>query len=185
MVEPTELEARTLKTKLELNLQAQQALAEERQARAETRQNLKVDIQTTQQAEFAMVSAYQGCPTPENRRRLTEARRDTEMSKRALTDFDLLSGHNDLPILTEEEAKLKKQLAELKTHKGPDSLAAEHKKLTEQLKVSLPRFLCLTAILFDVPPGRMGVEQTLKKQLEFRHTFETDYKNTREALGYE
>ncbi len=182
MVEPTELEIASLKKKLELNLTAQVEVKKEIAARDDARNKLVKDVSQSQGGVFDALGAYTDYPTPANRRQLFEARRKEEITKRALIDFDLLSGNDDLNVLAEHETKIRDELRSIKINQGSNCFVNECERLKESLIKDFPRYLALTSILLKIPPGVLNVEHILLDQLNYRSTFEQTYQDILKEL---
>ncbi len=175
MKEPAELEFDTLKKRLDINRKAQNEIKKEITEQAQTREKLANEINKTCGAVFDLIEIYTELPTTENKRLLTEARRAEELAKRALTDFDICTNHDDLELLKDNEKSILARLQTIKKYEGSDSLQNEYESLKEKLTTMFPRYLALHCAVHNVPPGRISVESLILKDFNYRLELDHGY----------
>jgi len=175
MKEPSELEFDTLKKRLEINRKAQKEIEKEIIGQAQTREKLADEMSKTCGAVFDLIGIYTELPTDENKRLLTEARRAEELAKRALTDFDICTNHDDLELLTDNEKSILARLQTIKKYEGSDSLQNEYESLKEKLTTMFPRYLALHCAEHNIPPGRLSVEALILKDFDYRIKLDHGY----------
>ncbi len=184
MKDSAQLTTETLTESLRLNQAAQQSLLQDAAARADDRAQLVAVINKARANAFEAIGAYKDMPTETNKRRLTEFRRDEVLAERALQDFDLAGGQDDMHLLVESERTLKAKLKTIRMSEGAGSLQAEFDGLKEKLKTDLPRLLALNSVIHNVPPGILDVEKFMVKQLNFRRTYESGYQKLLHELDF-